>query len=144
MRNKTTCTHKVLVTSETFEPMDIHREPLSVSLCDIDTIIRAVAARAPKEGYKMSLVGRDQSVVIEAVNQGIDSHLEGCFLPDRGDSYQFVTPKGIEGRISGQRLECRVSPESLPVLVRRLLESDKDEAMQLASAIADTLDIECI
>ena len=138
--NRTTCTNKVLSTVAAFTM----NEPISLSLCDTDAIIRAVAARAPKDGYKMSLVGRDQSVVIEAVNQGIDSHLEGCFLPDRGDSYQFVTPKGIEGRVSGKRLECLVSPKSLPVLVRRLLESDKEEAMQLASAIADTLDIEVV
>ena len=41
-------------------------------------------------------------------------------------------------------LECKVSPESLPVLVRRLLESGDEEAESLASSICQTLDIELI
>ncbi len=92
----------------------------------------------------MSLVGEDRQVIIAAVNQGIDSHLEACFVPARGDNFRLRTPPGIRSKISGPRLECRVSPESLPVLVRRLLESDDERAVSLASSICETLSIELI
>jgi hypothetical protein len=79
--------------------------------------------------YTMSLVGEDRELVISAVNQGIDAHLEACFVPDRGDRYQHV----------GARLECGVSPQSLPVLLRRLCEGPV-EAVSLAADILGTLD----
>ena len=56
----------------------------------------------------MSLVGEDRQTVIAAVNQGIDAHLEACFVPARGDRFQMQTPPGIRGRISGPLLECNV------------------------------------
>lgn len=89
-------------------------------------------AEAATEPYTMSLVGDDAEAVIAAVNEGIDSHLEACFVPDRGDRFSH----------SGRRLECVVSPQSLPVLVRRLLEAG-DEA-GVASGICQTLGIELI
>jgi hypothetical protein len=92
--------------------------------------------------YYMSLVGEDITTVTNAVNQGIDAYLEVCFVPDRGDSYSRQTPPGIAGKVSGPRLECYVSPESLVVLIRRLMESEK--GLDLASSICDTLDIELI
>jgi hypothetical protein len=82
----------------------------------------------------MTLTGTESPAVIDAVNQGIDSRLEACFVPDRGDSYNRV----------GRRLECEVSKESLPVLIRRLLEADGEEGLMLASAICETLEIELI
>ena len=92
----------------------------------------------------MSLVAEDSQKVIAAVNQGIDAYLEACFVPGCGDSFRFYTPKGIRGKISGPRLECKVSPKSLPVLVRRLMESDDERAESLASDICQTLEIELI
>jgi len=92
----------------------------------------------------MSLVAEDHQRVIAVVNQGIDAYLEACFVLDRGDSFRLQTPRGIRGRISGTRLECKVSPMSLPVLVRRLMESDDERAESLASDICQTLDIELI
>jgi len=103
-------------------------------------IVRA----APKAGYHMSLVAEDRQRVIAAVNQGIDAYLEACFVPGRGDSFRLKTPPGIRGTISGPRLECKVSPESLPVLVRRLMESEDENAESLASDICQTLEIELI
>lgn len=103
-----------------------------------------IARAAPKAGYHMSLVAEDRQKVIAAVNQGIDAYLEACFVPSRGDSFRFHTPKGIRGRISGPRLECKISPQSLPVLVRRLMESNDDRAESLASDICQTLAIELI
>ena len=109
-----------------------------------DKLGAEIAKAAPKDGYSMSLVGEDRQKVVTAVNQGIDSHLEACFVPDRGDSFRFQTPKGIKGRISGPRLECTVSPLSLPVLVRRLMESGDETAESLASDICQTLEIQLI
>jgi hypothetical protein len=103
-----------------------------------------IARAAPKAGYHMSLVAEDRQRVIAAVNQGIDVYLEACFVPDRGDSFRLKTPLGIRGRISGPRLECKVSPKSLPVLVRRLMESDDESSESLASDICQTLAIELI
>ena len=102
---------------------------------------REIARVTPKAGYHMSLVAEDRQKVIAAVNQGIDAYLEACFVPGRGDSFRLETPQGIRGRISGPRLECKVSPKSLPVLVRRLMESDDERAQSLASNICQTLAI---
>ncbi|SRR5258706_14661828 len=104
----------------------------------------AIAAAAPKAGYRMSLVREDHHAVIAAVNRGIDSHLEACFVPARGDRFRFRTPDGIRGRISGPRLECHISQQSLPVLVRRLIESGDEAAESLASSICQTLEIELV
>ena len=68
------------------------------------------------EPYDMNLAGRDIEHVTRAVNMGIDSHLEACYCPDRGDAY---TP--TRGQL-GPRMPSVVSPESFPVLVRRLYE----------------------
>lgn len=95
----------------------------------------AAIREAQTEPYSMSLVGHDAQAVQAAVNQGIDSHLEACFVPARGDSYKWI---------GSYRLQCSVSPESLPVLVRRLLETGEDHAMSLASSICSTLEIELI
>jgi hypothetical protein len=103
-----------------------------------------IGKAAPKAGYHMSLVAEDCQKVIVAVNQGIDSYLEACFVPGRGDSFRVETLPGIQGRISGPRLECTVSPKSLPVLIRRLMESNDEGAESLASDICQTLDIELI
>ena len=109
-----------------------------------DELRVAITRAAPRRGYPMSLVGEDRHAVIAAVNQGIDAHLETCFVPDRGDRFRMQIPQGIRGWISGPRLECRVSPQSLPVLLRRLLESGDETAESLASGICQTLDVELI
>jgi hypothetical protein len=87
---------------------------------DYDTIRKAMAS----EPFTMSLTDTDEiKAVIAAVNEGIDSHLEACFCPDRGDRYEGGKRKA--GKLTLCRtLECVVSPESLPVLLRRLCESD--------------------
>lgn len=88
-----------------------------------------------KKPYTMSLVGELRQAVVAAVNQGIDSRLEACFCPDRGDVYQPVGP----------RLNCVVSAESLPVLLRRLLEietalADEEADATLSAMVADVLE----
>ena len=98
------------------------------------------AVRSAMDGqpYTMSLTGTDEiRAVVDAVNQGIDSRLEACFCPQRGDSYEGGKRKA--GRLTLCRtLECVVSLESLPVLLRRLFEGD-DAGMKLAGDILMTL-----
>lgn len=90
--------------------------------------------------YHMSLVGKDIETVAAAVNQGIDSHLEACYIPERGDNY--YGQDNFDNPVRGKSLECYVSPQSLVVLIRRLMESEN--GLDLASSICDTLDIELI
>ncbi len=104
----------------------------------------AVREAMDGEPYTMSLTDEQEiQAVIAAVNQGIDSYLEACFCQERGDRYEGGERKA--GRLTLCRtLECRVSPESLPVLLRRLFdlnaaEDVMDAAMNLADAILTTL-----
>ena len=90
----------------------------------------------------MILVGEDCLAVIAAVNQGIDAHLEACFMPDRGDHFSFAASEGR--KITVARLECKVSPESLVTLVGRLMESGDTAAESVASGICQTLGIELV
>lgn len=98
----------------------------------VSEIKAALAAQCNGRPYSMELVGEDAQVVSDAVNQGIDAHLEACFCPSRGDSFTW----------SGSRLYCQVSCESMPVLLRRLSEFDNDAAMSLRSSILETIGIE--
>lgn len=90
--------------------------------------------------YKMEMKGKDAIVVQLAVNQGIDSYLEACYVPDRGDSFEVVSlGHGLTA------LKCVVSVESMPVLLRRLLEEDgrhAERAHDLAGSIMDQLEVE--
>ena len=118
-------------------------------MCNIHTDSGTVTYKAVRramdgEPYTMSLTDTNEiKAVIAAVNQGIDSHLEACYCPERGDS--FEGGKRTAGKLTlCHTLECCVSPESLPVLLRRLYELDTDEdvadaAMSLASDILTTL-----
>lgn len=87
--------------------------------------------------YYMKLVGATRRWVTEAVNVGIDSHLQACSVSERGDSY----------RDNGHQLECEVSGESLAVLLRRLTEmeaadTDGDTPDNFAAEILDSLGFE--
>jgi hypothetical protein len=87
---------------------------------DYETIRTAVA----NEPFTMSLTDEDEiKAVIAAVNEGIDSHLEACYCPDRGDRYEGGRRKAGK-LVLCRTLDCTVSPESLPTLLRRLCESD--------------------
>ena len=111
---------------------------------DYETIRQAMNG----EPFTMSLTDEDEiRAVIEAVNEGIDAHLEACFCPDRGDRYEGGNRKA--GKLLLCRtLECSISPESLPVLLRRLCESElggdadvQAEGNRLASDILMVLGI---
>jgi hypothetical protein len=76
------------------------------------------------EPFTMSLTDEDEiKTVIAGVNQGIDGHLEACYCPDRGDRYSGGERKAGK-LVLCRTLECTISVESLPVLLRRLCESD--------------------
>lgn len=86
--------------------------------------------------YSMSMTGDDEKyAIILAVNQGIDSHLEACNCPERGDSYVngdrsiIATADAAHWKkgdklILAHTLDCKVSKDSLPILLRRLGEID--------------------
>jgi hypothetical protein len=105
---------------------------------------KAIRRTMNGEHFSMSLTDTAEiRAVIAAVNQGIDSHLEACFCPGRGDSYEGG--KRMAGKlVLCHSLECCVSPASLPILLRRLYELDTDDdvadaGMSLDDAILLTL-----
>lgn len=106
---------------------------------------KAVRRAMGGEPYTMSLTGSDEiKAVVEAVNVGIDSHLEACFCPNFGDRYGDGVRTLSDGRVLCGCLDCVVSAESLPVLLRRLFELDTaeeiaDAGMTLAGDILTTL-----
>ena len=85
------------------------------------------------EPFHMSLSVDEAKWVIEAVNQGIDAHLEACNSPERGDSYRVGPPMKDGTIFGGVMLHCSVSPESLPTLLRRLEEIDGESEWADAS-----------
>lgn len=105
---------------------------------------KAVRRAMGGESYTMSLTDTTEiRAVVEAVNQGIDAHLEACYCPDRGDRYEGGERKAGK-LVLCRSLDCTVSPESLPVLLRRLFELDTtddvvDAAMSLGGDILMTL-----
>jgi len=107
---------------------------------DYDTIRQAMNG----EPFTMSLTDEDEvRAVIAAVNEGIDGHLEACYCPDRGDRYEGGKRKAGK-LVLCRTLECVVSVESLPILLRRLCDSDVEAGSQLASDILLCLGInEC-
>jgi hypothetical protein len=92
--------------------------------------------------YTMELTGEDAELVEKVVNQGIDAHLEACFLQDI-DQYTWET-RTIRGIPVVKMLDCRVSVKSLPVLLRRLydLTDEAEGAEDLCMSILDTLGFE--
>jgi hypothetical protein len=98
----------------------------------------AVRKAQGTDTYCMELVGRiDIEAMMAAVNQGIDSHLEACFVPDLGDVFEPKKRK-VGSRCVGHVLACKVSQESMPVLLRRLFEGQEPD-QHLAQDILDNL-----
>lgn len=108
------------------------------------------------ENFPFSLTDEDEArVAIKMVNIGIDSRLQACFVPDRGDSFsngeRSITATSDTDRWSAgdkivlaKTLEGSLSPESLCVFLRRLCEDteytgedgdDNDVGSSLASTI---------
>ena len=114
-------------------------------MCEIDTGSWSVTYDAVRkamggEPFTMSLTDTDElKAVIAAVNEGIDGHLEACFCPERGDRYGNGKRKAGK-LVLCHSMDCRISPESLPVLLRRLCELDGDkELVEAASSLASDI-----
>lgn len=83
------------------------------------------------EPYSMWLVKRDETIVCEIINQGIDSHLEAVFADDHGIK---------DGK---HHISIRDS-KSMRCFLRRCMESGNEDAETLASDIMQTLNIEWV
>lgn len=103
--------------------------------CPADVIRIAVNTQCPN-GYPMTIKSqREWKWISDAVNQGIDSHLEA------------LTQRSTFNVSTG---ECNVHPDELHVLLRRLGEMECEEEDEengdsphdLRSCILSTLDIE--
>lgn len=100
-------------------------------LTEGDEITYAQIREAMKgKSFEMELVGEEATIALTAINQGIDARLQACFIPSLGDRYEW---RNHDIRIddgNGGAKECRLStklflslsPESLPVFLRRLAE----------------------
>ena len=92
-----------------------------------DVPYQAVRQAMQDRAFSMSLTDPDEiCAVVVAVNQRIDSHLEACFLPPLGDHYAHGQ-RTVGSLVLCHCLDCAVSLQSLPVLLRRLCELDTDE-----------------
>jgi hypothetical protein len=101
--------------------------------------VRNAMARENLTVYHMSLTDQDQiRAVVDCVNAGIDGHLEACFVPEHGDKYSTGDRK-IGKVVVCLTLECEISAESLPVLLRRLSEIEFDDSNSAGSLVADIL-----
>lgn len=98
-------------------------------MCNIDTgsgnvDYETIRQSMNGEPFTMSLTDSDEiQAVVAAVNEGIDAHLEACFCPNRGDRYEGGNRKAGK-LVLCHTLDCVISVESLPVLLRRLCESE--------------------
>jgi hypothetical protein len=104
---------------------------------DYETVRQAMNG----ESFTMSLTDEDEiKAVIAAVNQGIDAHLEACYCPSRGDRYEGGKRKAGK-LVLCHSLDCSISPESLPTLLRRLCDSDlgDSEAESAGMRLADDI-----
>jgi len=103
----------------------------SFSACWSDQLGEAIKA-ASTEPYPAECHYRSEDFESfeHAINQGIDSHLEAVV---------YTQSVGTCGR-------CRIviEPQTVHVLVRRLLESGEDNDASLASSICETLGIELV
>lgn len=87
--------------------------------------------KATREPYPMEFHrGKELDAICCAINQGIDSYLQAV---------HFTQGRGEHGR-----MKIIVEPQSVSVLVRRLLESGNEDAEMLASDICGTIGIELI
>lgn len=90
-------------------------------------VITSACKQFCPNGFKMLIRNPlEWKIIANAVNQGIDSYLEGftrsTFNSDNG--------------------ECLIHPEELHILLRRLNETDSDDALSLRTDILSTLEIE--
>lgn len=89
---------------------------------------------------ELHLNRRESGLVVDAVNQGIDSKCEACYCPELGDSYKAVyEPNKILCSSEVSNLHCTISPLSTAVLLRRLLEINETSANGFVVALLNRL-----
>ena len=125
---------------------------------DLGAITYSQVLEAHPEPYEMVMRGNDAVVLAQAILVGIDSHLEACFVKERGDqclSQQVVHIATLndEKVIAPYAdrptfLKLVFSATSLPVLLRRLCEMEyggdtdlQDAARCLADDILQAIGI---
>ena len=121
-----------------------------------ETITYTQVQEAHPEPYEMVMRGDDAAVLAQAILVGIDSHLEACFVKERGDQclsqqVAHIATLNDEKVIATfcsrpNYLKLVFSAKSLPVLLRRLFEMEygrdadlQDVARQLADGILETI-----
>jgi hypothetical protein len=106
--------------------------------------------------YPCQLVGEDAQIMIDIVNQGIDSHLEAVtdskfqwkyHLTDGSEvNPEDLTPVMIDIKqppmVLCSKLHCEISLPDLAVIIGRMLESEDNDTEMLAESILNTLGIE--
>jgi len=89
-----------------------------------DVIKERIRKQTPN-GYSMTIKNQGTwTAIFNAVNQGIDAHLEG-----------FTRSKFDNGKVN-------IHPEEMTTLLRRLYEDGSEEAWRLRTDILSTLNIE--
>lgn len=96
----------------------------------LESAIKSHCAHLPSYPIECHESSEDCEAIRDAVSQGIDSHLEAIRFTEFSGQY------GKRG--------LALNPETLHVLIRRLMESDNENAQNLASAICGTIGIELI
>jgi len=92
-----------------------------------ENVIRERTLEQTPTGYPMHIRSQNEwGEIAKAVNQGIDSHLEG-FTQSTFDS---------------KTGKCLIHPKEMTTLLRRLYEIGNDEAWELRSSILETLGVE--
>jgi len=110
---------------ETIDDQDSHQR-FSFGETPEEIIKERVTKQTPG-GYSMHIKNQNEwSVIAKAVNQGIDSHLEGF------SRSTFDNKTG----------NCLIHPEEMTTFLRRLAESSDEEAWILRTDILSTLGIE--
>ena len=124
---------------------------------DLVTISYTQVQEAHPEPYEMEVRGEGAAALAQAMQVGIDSHLEACFVEERGDQC-FSQQVAHIATLNDQKviapyysnrpnfLKLVVSAKSLPVLLRRLFELEyggdtdlQDEARCLAQDILGSI-----
>jgi hypothetical protein len=119
---------------------------------NLGTITYSQVQEAHPEPYEMEMHGNDAVVLAQAILVGIDSHLEACFVKERGDQCLSQQVAHI-ATLNGEKviapycnhpnfLKLVISPKSLPVLIRRLCELEyggNTDLQDVARSLADDI-----
>ena len=92
-----------------------------------EDVIKEKVNKQTPSGYPMHIKSQEEwAAIAKAVNQGIDSHLEGF----------------TRSKFDNKTGKCLVHPEEMTTFLRRLYENDDEESWGLRSSILETLGIE--